>query len=810
MSAPTDTAEPALVVEDTGDVLKVRFPVLVVEGMDAGDGRLITPGGFGCRPLPLSIAAQPYDPHGGQPAPAAEVFGHITTAERHPGPEVISPSTGEPFPEGVFVWSAEGEIDANHRWANLVRKGYLRGVSVVMGDMDAELIGEEEAALSDNPRRWAVVNSANIACVTLVPVPAFADTHLELVNDDTAMVAAADLPSELHTEPVPPWLSADLGDELLADELAAFAPTAESRRDAKKQGDTLPGTDKYPIRNREELRKAIKLAGSSTEDNTKVRRYIRRKARELKAEDEIPDSWAAFGEPSAALAAQPGDVATLEPEAPGGPSVAGVALMAADTGRALMLQRGLDDDDDPAAGTWEFPGGHTEPGDGTLLAGGMREWAEEIGQPFPAGGILVHTWTTGEVYQGHVVVIGAEKAVDLTAERTVANTDDDYSNQAAWWDVDDARRNPALRPECKATPWNALKKAVAAVGDLAVPMPEPEPAMVAAGSPVRPSAWFTDPRLDGPTAVTVTDDGRVYGHLAAWDVPHIGMPGQYRTAPRSASDYAYFATGAVRCEDGAEVAVGHITMDTGHAGMSLGHPDVTAHYDNTGSVVADVAAGEDTHGIWVAGAVRTDVTDGQVATLRASALSGDWRRIGAGLELVAALAVNTPGFPVPRARIKVGQPVALVAAGVLHPEPSAAMVLDYDTLAAAIASRLRASDADERERAALAAELADDDSDEERLAALAGLDEGEEFAALAAFVSEHADDASFASLMPAQLQRSYLAGKVAARIAWGTPGDFRRCVVQAKGHGMGRKAEGACNYLHNKAVGFYPGDKRNR
>jgi hypothetical protein len=214
----------------------------------------------------------------------------------------------------------------------------------------------------------------------------------------------------------------------------------------------------------------------------------------------------------------------------------------------------------------------------------------------------------------------------------------------------------------------------------------------------------------------------------------------------------------------------------------------------------------------VAGAVRTDVTDGQVATLRASALSGDWRRIGAGLELVAALAVNTPGFPVPRARIKVGQPVALVAAGVLHPEPSAAMVLDYDTLAAAIASRLRASDADERERAALAAELADDDSDEERLAALAGLDEGEEFAALAAFVSEHADadDASFASLMPAQLQRSYLAGKVAARIAWGTPGDFRRCVVQAKGHGMGRKAEGACNYLHNKAVGFYPGDKRNR
>jgi hypothetical protein len=189
MSAPTDTAEPALVVEDTGDVLKVRFPVLVVEGLDTGEGRYINPGGLGCRPLPLSIAAQPYDSHGGQPAPAAEVFGKITKAERHPGPEVTSPTTGEPFDAGVFVWSGEGEIDGAHRWADLVRRGYLRGVSIVMGDMDAELIGDDEAALSEHPRRRAVVNGANIACATLVPVPAFADVYLEL-DDDTAMVAA--------------------------------------------------------------------------------------------------------------------------------------------------------------------------------------------------------------------------------------------------------------------------------------------------------------------------------------------------------------------------------------------------------------------------------------------------------------------------------------------------------------------------------------------------------------------------------------------------------------------------------------------
>lgn len=149
---------------------------------------------------------------------------------------------------------------------------------------------------------------------------------------------------------------------------------------------------------------------------------------------------------------------------PHGPSVAGVALMAADTGRVLMLQRGLDDDTDPAAGTWEFPGGHIEDGDDTSLHGGMREWAEEVGQPFPTGGAVVHTWTSPDgVYQGHVVVINSEDALDLSAERSVTNADDDYSEQAAWWDPDHAAKNPALRRECRKTPWSALKRAAKTV-----------------------------------------------------------------------------------------------------------------------------------------------------------------------------------------------------------------------------------------------------------------------------------------------------------------------------------------------------------
>lgn len=147
-----------------------------------------------------------------------------------------------------------------------------------------------------------------------------------------------------------------------------------------------------------------------------------------------------------------------------GPSVAGVALKAADTGRVLMLQRGLDDPKDPAAGTWEFPGGHKEPGDKSSVHAGIREWEEEVGQPFPEDAMLHHSWTSPNgIYQGHVMVIPEERSVVMHDGRIIPNPDDpkgDMAEQAAWWNVDHARKNPALRPEVKTgTPWNKLRAA---------------------------------------------------------------------------------------------------------------------------------------------------------------------------------------------------------------------------------------------------------------------------------------------------------------------------------------------------------------
>jgi hypothetical protein len=218
-----------------------------------------------------------------------------------------------------------------------------------------------------------------------------------------------------------------------------------------------------------------------------------------------------------------------------------------------------------------------------------------------------------------------------------------------------------------------------------------------------PAEWFANPGFDAPTPLTITSDGRVLGHLASWDTCHVGITGDCVKPPRSNTNYAHFRTGEVETREGTLVAVGQITMDTGHAGAEEGPQAAVSHYDNTGTGVADVSAGEDDHGIWVAGAMRPGVSEQQMYVLKATgALSGDWRRIGGNLELVAALAVNVPGFPIPRVELaaSVGRTISLTAAAVVTIDPNA---LDADRVAVAVLAAMDQRKADEarRQRAAL-------------------------------------------------------------------------------------------------------------
>lgn len=209
----------------------------------------------------------------------------------------------------------------------------------------------------------------------------------------------------------------------------------------------------------------------------------------------------------------------------------------------------------------------------------------------------------------------------------------------------------------------------------AEPISQSRDSLTAAAIPTAPpEAWFKDPALTGPTALVVEDDGRVYGHIAAWGTCHIGQIGKCVEPPTSPSNYAYFRTGALRTAEGTSVAVGHLTMGTGHAGPRDSANAAAEHYDNTGTVFADVAAGEDAYGIWVAGSLRPGITAEQVRVARSAPISGDWRTIRGSLELVGALAVNVPGFPVPRPQglLASGEVRSLQASGVVAHDDSAA------------------------------------------------------------------------------------------------------------------------------------------
>lgn len=222
--------------------------------------------------------------------------------------------------------------------------------------------------------------------------------------------------------------------------------------------------------------------------------------------------------------------------------------------------------------------------------------------------------------------------------------------------------------------FEAARLAISDHGDLALaasaaPVEAPA-AIVASIAPVHPPReWFSAPTLTGPTPLQVTAEGRVFGHLALWETCHTGYAGQCVTPPASDTGYAYFRTGALLTAEGEEVPVGALTVDTMHAPSRASAKASLAHYDHTGTAAAWVAAGEDEYGIWVSGALRSDASEEQVAVLRSSPLSGDWRRIGTSMELVAALAVNVPGFPVPRTRALVasGSMQSLVAAGMVAP-----------------------------------------------------------------------------------------------------------------------------------------------
>lgn len=263
-----------------------------------------------------------------------------------------------------------------------------------------------------------------------------------------------------------------------------------------------------------------------------------------------------------------------------------------------------------------------------------------------------------------------------------------------------------LEAPCETPLFGAFEAEIAAVTIVAVPAfadarievegapeePVEEAAPVvsvaasAAGMPVNldrpPAAWFADQNLDGPTPLTVTDEGQVFGHLAVWDTCHTGFQGRCIRPKPGQTDYALYLTARVIDEDGNRIPVGPLVVDDGHASPAWSIERIVSYYADTRLAAAYVTVGEDTHGPWVAGAVAERATSRQIEVLRRHALSGDWRKVNGKFSLMAVVSVNAPGYPVPEVLVAAGVDVGLITYG---PEPEPPEQLsDLELLAAAL------------------------------------------------------------------------------------------------------------------------------
>lgn len=147
-------------------------------------------------------------------------------------------------------------------------------------------------------------------------------------------------------------------------------------------------------------------------------------------------------------------------------------------------------------------------------------------------------------------------------------------------------------------------------------------------------AWSVPP--------TMTEDGRVFGHITPQGICLRGRPDRCVTPPDG--DLQGFMRGHAPAAGGLRTGV--ICVGGGHCGVGIGASEATQFYDNTGRAIADVRVGKDKYGIWFAGSARPGASQEDLYAFVSSDVSGHWEYTKTGrMTLVGLPAVNVGGFP---------------------------------------------------------------------------------------------------------------------------------------------------------------------
>jgi 8-oxo-dGTP pyrophosphatase MutT (NUDIX family) len=130
---------------------------------------------------------------------------------------------------------------------------------------------------------------------------------------------------------------------------------------------------------------------------------------------------------------------------------AGIALVHA--GEVFLAQRTMDETDDPdVQETWEFPGGHLDPGEQPYEAA-LREFLEETGLTMPIDATVINGWRSSDgVYQGFVVSCDGS---DLTEWHEADWMPTSECQAVGWFTRETLPENlrPVVRDD---TPWDLI------------------------------------------------------------------------------------------------------------------------------------------------------------------------------------------------------------------------------------------------------------------------------------------------------------------------------------------------------------------